>query len=408
MNSFHFPLSRSDAEALDARDPLAHCRAAFALPEGITYLVGHSLGPATQGALLALQRAADEGWVRDRVSAWNSANWIGLAEQVGAKLARLIGAGERDVLVCDSVSVNLFKLAASAQPLAAARRLVVEEDEFPTDQYILEGLSSMTGVELVRAAPGKGVAELKGGVLVKSLVNYRTGEVTDVAGDEATAQAGGGLIVWDLSHATGVLDVRLKAWGARLAAGCTYKYLNGGPGAPAFVFVDEALASELASPLPGWMGHAAAFDFKSTYQPKEGVARFAAGTPPILSLAALDGALEIFHGLNMADVQEKARRLSQMCLMLAEKAELKISCPLEADRRGGHISVRHCEGYAVVRAMADWGIEADFRAPDTIRFGLSPLFLSYAEVWDAMQELTEILETRSWDKACYREKAVVT
>lgn len=408
MSGLPFPTSRAEAEALDAADPLAACRSAFALPEGVTYLVGHSLGPASRSALQALERAAGKGWVEDRVGAWNSENWIGLAGKVGAKLARLVGAEASDVHVCDSVSVNLFKLAAAAQPLAASRRLVVEEDEFPTDQYILEGLSGLTGIDCVRAAPGEGVAALQGGVLVKSLVNYRSGEVADVSAHERNVQAGGGVVVWDLSHATGVLDLRLKAWGARLAAGCTYKYLNGGPGAPAFVFVHEDIAAELASPLPGWMGHAVPFDFKADYQPKEGAARFASGTPPILSLAALDGALDVFEGLRMADVQAKARALGQMCLALTEKAGLITACPEGADRRGGHVSVRHCEGLAVVRALGEWGIEADFRAPDTIRFGLSPLFLSYGEVWDAMQELTEIIDRRSWDKACYRKQATVT
>lgn len=408
MTLISLPESRAEAEALDAADPLAHCRDAFAVPEGVTYLVGHSLGPATSGALAALRSAAEGAWVNDRVGAWNTANWFQLAEQVGARLARLVGAKAGEVIICDSVSVNLFKLVASALPVARTRRLVVEADEFPTDQYILEGLSGLTGVDLVHAEPGEGLAQLDGGVLVKSLVNFRSAEVADMAADETAAQAGGGVIVWDLSHATGVVDVQLNTCGARFAAGCTYKYLNGGPGAPAFVYVAADLADQLASPLPGWMGHAAPFTFSSAYQPKPGAARFAAGTPPILSLAALDGALDVFDRVSMHDVQAKARALGQMCLMMAEGMGLDIASPLDPERRGGHVSVCHPDGYPLVRAMADWGIEADFRPPHTIRFGLSPLFLGYAEIWDAMSELAEIVETRSWDTEAYREKATVT
>jgi len=408
MTLISLPESRADAEALDEVDPLARCRAAFALPEGVTYLVGHSLGPATIGAMEAVREASEGAWLNDRVGAWNSADWIQLAERVGGRTAKLVGADASEVVVCDSVSVNLFKLAAAALPLARTRRLVVETDEFPTDQYILEGLSGVADVELIRAEPGQGLAQLNGGVLVKSLVNYRSADVADMFADEAAAQNEGGWIVWDLSHATGVLDVQLAKSHARLAAGCTYKYLNGGPGAPAFLYARGDVAGELSSPLPGWMGHAAPFEFTSDYKPKHGAARFACGTPPILSLAALDGALKVFDDVAMRDVQAKSRSLGQMCLMMAEGMGLDIASPLDPQRRGGHVSLRHPDGYPLVRAMADWGIEADFRTPHTIRLGLSPLFLSYAEIWDAMSELAEIVETRSWDTACYREKAIVT
>ena len=408
MTLISLPESRAEAEALDATDPLALCRDAFALPEGVTYLVGHSLGPATIGALRNLRAASEGAWVNDRVGAWNSAEWIHLSEHVGNRLARLVGAKAGEVVVCDSVSINLFKLAASALPLARTRRLVVEEDEFPTDQYILDGLSGLTGVDLVRAAPGKGISQLEGGVLVKSLVNYRSSQLADMAADEASAQSGGGVIIWDLSHATGVLDVKLSAASARFATGCTYKYLNGGPGAPAFVYARADVADRLETPLPGWMGHSAPFEFTSAYAPKTGTARFASGTPPILSLAALNGALDVFDGVSMVEVQSKARALGQMCLMMAEGMGLDIASPLDPASRGGHVSVCHPDGYPLARALADWGIEADFRTPHTIRFGLSPLFLGYAEIWDAMSELAEIIETHSWDTEAYREKAIVT
>lgn len=408
MTLISLPESRAEAEALDACDPLAPCRDAFALPEGVTYLVGHSLGPATKGALSALRQASEGAWMADRVGAWNSADWINLPDRVGARLSAILGARPDEVSLCDSVSVNLFKLAAAALPLARSRRLVVEEDEFPTDQYILEGLAGLNGAECVRVPPGQGAACLEGGVLVKSLVNFRSAELADMAAHEASARACGGLVVWDLSHASGVLDVELAKQGALLAAGCTYKYLNGGPGAPAFIYAHRDLAPELTSPLPGWMGHAHPFEFSSAYTPKPGAARFAAGTPPILSLAALDGALDVFDGVSMQHVQAKARALGQMCLMMAEGMGLDIASPQDPERRGGHVSLCHPDGYPLVRALSDWGIEADFRTPHTIRFGLSPLFLGYAEIWDAMTELAEIVETRSWDTEAYRERAIVT
>jgi len=402
------PITRAEALQRDAADPLVQRAALFDLPEGVTYLVGHSLGPPPKGARDRLA-AAHADWAGDLVRSWNSAGWIDLAERTGDQLAALIGALPGEVIVADSVSVNLFKLAAAALPQARTYALFVEEDEFPTDQYIAAGLGGLSGAEVRQVAPGGSFDALKaGGVVIKSAVNYRSAEVTDIAAHEREARRHGALIIWDLSHASGVLDMQLTKDGAVLGAGCTYKYLNGGPGAPAFVYVAAELAPRLANPLPGWMGHAAPFAFDSRYVPRDGAARFASGTPPILSLAALSGALEAMEGVDLNQLQAKARGLGALAIARAQAMGLDVLCPVEDGRRGGHVSVRIREGYPVVQALAARGVMADFRAPDTVRFGFSPLFLSYEAVWNAMAALAEILESRSWDQPQFHARAKVT
>lgn len=406
MTSFSQALS--SAQALDRADPLADRRALFSLPEGCHYLVGHSLGPPPASALERIV-AAQNAWQWDLVRSWNSAGWIDLAERVGARIAPLIGVDADEVIIADSVSINLFKLAAAALPFAHRKLIMVKEDEFPTDQYIAEEMARQLGSAFQRLAAGSAFGALKqGGILIRSAVNYRSSEVTDIKAFEEEAEKHGTLIVWDLSHATGVMDLSLRASGARLAAGCTYKYLNGGPGAPAFVYVERKLASRLASPLPGWMGHDSPFSFTPVYTPRAGTARFASGTPPILSLAALDGALDAFEGVSPAALCAKARSLSDIVIAEADAAGLEVMSPRAQAQRGGHVSTRIEEGYPVVQAMAAQGILADFRAPDTVRLGLSPLFLSHEDVARAMAHLRDILQSRSWDRPEFHARAKVT
>lgn len=401
----NIPTTRAACEALDRDDPLARARDAFALPEGVIYLDGHSLGPATHAALARVNAVAGTEWANGLIRSWNDAGWFDLPRTVGAKLARIIGAKADEVIVADSVSVNLFKLAKAASRITKPGITIVEDSEFPTDQYIAQGLDAWMSVR-----PGEGIEVLSegGGVLIKSVVNYRTAEIVDVAAYERAASQSGGLIVWDLSHATGVLDLRLGEMGAKLATGCTYKFLNGGPGAPAFVYVREDLSPKLRSPIQGWFGHAAPFAFDSGYQPTEGVGRFAAGTPGVLSLSALDAALSVFEGVDMRAVAAKARALGQLVIARTEAMGLEAISPADGAVRGGHVSVRHEEGYAVVQALIARGIIPDFRAPDAMRFGVSPLFLRFAGVWDAMDQLADVLATRSWDTPEFRQRAAVT
>ena len=391
-NFMKIATTRDQASAFDAQDPLAHVRVHFKLPEDVTYLVGHSLGPPHSAALERLNHCATESWAKGLVGSWNSAGWFDLAAKLGGKLSSLIGAEQDEVMVTDTVSVNLFKLAASALPLTqGARQICVDAEEFPTDQYVAEAFADLIGVSCRRVQPGEDFGALSdGGVYIKSAVNYRSGERVDMKAYELKARESGALLLWDLSHATGVIALDMKKAGAKLATGCTYKYLNGGPGAPSFIYAKKSLLPKLYTPLPGWMGHAAPFEFEGRYRPRESAARFASGTPPILSLSALQGALEAFEGADMKILEAKAGALGDLCIARAEEIGLEVISPRVASKRGGHVSLKVKNGYPVTRALHAKGFQSDFRTPDTIRFGFSPLYLRYVDVWDLMETLSNI------------------
>lgn len=404
------PQTRQDCEALDRADPLGDLRARFDLPEGVIYLDGHSLGPATHAALKRVARTAGEEWRGGLIRSWNDAGWFDLPARTGAKLARLVGVAPGEVVVTDSVSVNLFKLAVAGLRNLGARTVMVQSDEFPTDQSIAAGIADAGLGDLMRLAPGDALAAFGAyrGVIIRSAVNYRTGEVADIDAWERVADKAGNLIVWDLSHATGVLDLRLADRSAKLAVGCTYKFLNGGPGAPAFVYTRADLGQSLGSPILGWFGQKDQFDFGAAYVPKEGAARFATGTPPVLSLSALDAALDAFDGVDLAHAAAKARALGDLVIARIAALGLEPISPTDAARRGGHVSVRHEQGYAVVQALIARGIIPDFRAPDAIRFGVAPLYVRFVDVWDAMDALADVLATRAWDRPEFLTRAAVT
>jgi len=410
MRYAEFPNSFEDAVAFDAKDPLAAARSEFSLPDGITYLVGHSLGPPPRRALAALRDAGAREWAAGLVGSWNTAGWIDLPAAVGARIARLIGVGAEDVIVCDSVSINLFKLVGALTGTESlSKRIIVESGEFPTDQYILERLANISGAEFVRAEAGAGPDALEqGGVLVRSLVDYRTAKIADVQAVEGKARKHGGAVVWDLSHATGVLDLKLSDWGVKYAVGCTYKHLNGGPGAPAFLYVESGQIRGLDTPIAGWLGHARPFGFEDVYEPADGMQRFVAGTPPILSMAALNGALDIFEAISLRDIEDKAQKLGSLYLSAFAKLGLETTTPPSANDRGGHVNFSHPEGYALSRALAERGFQSDFRTPTTIRFGLSPLFLSYVDVWRALEALEDILKTEAYRAPRFSVRAKVT
>ena len=396
-------MTRAEAEALDRADPLADLRSAFDLPEGVIYLDGNSLGPPTKAALARLRQGAEEEWAKGLIRSWNDAGWIDLPHRAGAKIARLIGAQSGDVVVCDSVSVNLFKIAAALLARKPGRALCVAADEFPTDQYVLEGLSRLTGAPLLRIVAGE-VPEAA--VIVRSLVHYKTAAVADMAEAERAAAERGADIIWDLSHATGAVAIDVSANGARFAAGCGYKYLNGGPGAPAFLYVRRDAAERLRQPISGWMGAQAPFDFSSAYEPADGAARFAAGTPPILSLSALDASLDLFDGVDLDALEAKARALGD--LFLAAGAAAGLQPVAVAGRRGGHVAFRHADAYAIVQAMIAQGVIGDFRAPDLARFGFSPLYLSYADVWRAGEILNVVMARETWREPAFARRSRVT
>lgn len=401
--------SRVEAEQLDAADPLRSFKSAFSLPSDVLYLDGNSLGPPPRNVAARLQETAGREWAQDLIQSWNKAGWIDLPAKCGAKIAKLIGAPESDVIVADSVSINIFKLTAALHKKNGGD-IAVFADEFPTDGYILQGLAALTGAPLRILAPGDDPFAGNVRTLVLSVVDYKTAVITDIGALEKRAAAAGVSIIWDLSHAVGLLPLDLERDAARYAVGCGYKYLNGGPGAPAFVYTHHK--KDLDQPLSGWMGHADPFAFDNSYRPAEGVRRFACGTPPILSISALDAALDLFDGVDLKDVSSKAQSLGDLFLSRALGAELAAGfesvSPAPGKHRGGHVSLRFDHGYEVVQALIARGVIGDFRAPNLMRFGFSPLFLSYADVWDAAEALVNVLDTEEWRNPKYAQRGKVT
>ena len=408
--------TRQDCFGRDAADPLGAMRARFSLPDGVIYLDGNSLGTLPITAADAVRDAVEQQWGRDLIASWNQHGWIGLPQKVGGKVARLIGAEVNEVVAADSVSVNLFKLAAAAVGAQSGRRVVLTEGgDFPTDLYILQGLAGMLpDVELRVVAPGDIEAALddRVAVVLLSHVHYRTGAVRDMAGLSSAIRGVGALSLWDLSHSAGVLDVDLNRDGADLAAGCGYKYLNGGPGAPAYVFVAQRHQAALCNPLSGWMGHARPFDFVDDYAPAAGIDRWLCGTPPILSLTALDAALDAFYDADMTAARAKAGALGDLFIERVEARcvgkGLVLASPREARERGGQVSFRHPHGWAVMQNLIARGVIGDFRRPDVIRFGFAPLYVRHVDVWDAVEVLGEILDSESWREARFQVRAAVT
>lgn len=408
--------TRQDCLDLDAADPLGEVRSRFSLPDGVIYLDGNSLGALPLAAAGAVQDAVERQWGGDLIASWNKHRWIGLPQKVGSKIARLIGAEADEVVAADSVSVNLFKLAAAAVGAQQGRRVVLTENgDFPTDLYILQGLAGMMPeVELRVVASGGIEAALDDEValVLLSQVHYRSGAVRGMARLNAAIRAVGALSLWDLSHSAGVLDVDLNRDGADLAAGCGYKYLNGGPGAPAWLFVARRRQALLRNPLSGWMGHARPFDFADDYAPAAGIDRWLCGTPPILSLTALDAALDAFDGVDMGAARAKAGALGDLFIERVEMRcagkGLTLASPRAAAARGGQVSYRHPHGWAVMQNLIARGVIGDFRSPDVIRFGFAPMYVRRVDVWDAVEVLAEILESESWRDARYQTMAAVT
>ena len=409
-------LTREACEAMDRSDPLAFARARFALPPGVIYLDGNSLGPLPRATADALAQQVQVAWGQGLIRSWNTAGWIDAPLRIGTRIARLIGAGADEVAVTDSTSVNLFKLASAAVALRPGRRVILSEPgNFPTDLYMLQGLYQQLGgaVEL-KCVPRDRIADALDdtvAVLVLTHVHYTSGEMFDMAGMTARAHAVGALTLWDLSHSTGAVPVDLSAAGADLAVGCGYKYLNGGPGAPAFAYVARRHQADLRQPLSGWMGHAAPFAFVDDYQPAEGIARMLCGTPSVLAMTALDCGIATFDGVEMAAVRTKSMSLSSLFLDLLEArlpGLFELVSPRNAADRASHVSLAHPDGYAIMAALIAAGVIGDFRAPDRLRFGFTPLYLSHADVFDAVETLVRIMQTESWRDPRFAVRQAVT
>ncbi|MDR3470752.1 MAG: kynureninase [Devosia sp.] len=406
--------SEAEILRLDAADPLAQLRRAFELPEDVIYLDGNSLGPLSEAAGTRVAEAVAVAWGRGLIRSWNTAGWIDLPAKVGAKIAPLIGAAPGTVTVADSTSINLFKVLAVALAGRPERRVILTEaGNFPTDLYIADGLAGLIarGHEL-RQVSAAGLADaIDETVAVTMLteVNYRTGAKLDMVALTGRAHAAGALTVWDLAHSAGAFPVDVAGADADFAVGCGYKYLNGGPGAPAFVYVAPRHLPGLQQPLSGWMGHATPFEFSPDYRPADSIEAMRVGTPPILSMTALDGALDVFHGLDLAAVKAKADRL--FGIFTAEVAarcpELELLTPTDPDARGTQVSLRFADAYPVMQALIARGVIGDFRQPDILRFGLTPLYLRHVDVYRAAVMLAEIMATGDWDRPEFRRRAKV-
>ena len=406
-------MDRTDAEALDATDPLARYREAFDLPDGLIYLDGNSLGPLPRATAQRLDEAVRAEWGQGLITSWNAAGWIDAPQRVGAKIAGLIGATANEVVVADSTSINLFKLAAGALSLRHGRRTIfTEAGNFPTDIYVLEGLAALSGATLRTVGRGQLVEAIDAdtAVVVLTHVDYKSARCWDIHALTAAIQAKGALVLWDLSHTTGALAVDLNAAGADLAVGCGYKYLNGGPGAPAFLYVAERHQAAIRSPLSGWMGHAAPFAFEPSYLAAPDIRAQLCGTPPILGIAALEVGVDLVLAAVAKAVEAKGRALCDLFieLVMARDLSLTLTGPRDMSQRGLHVSLAHPEAYALVQALIARGVIGDFREPDIARFGFSPLFLRYVDVWDAAEMLAEVLRTRAWDRPEFHQRGVVT
>jgi kynureninase len=402
--------------AADASDPLAGFRSRFSLPQGVIYLDGNSLGALPVATPGRLARAAEREWGESLITSWNVHDWIGAPRRVGDKIAPLVGANAGEVIVADSTSVNLFKLLAAAVRHQAGRRAILSEPgNFPTDLYVAQGLAELLPNCRLRTVAADDITDAiddDTAVVMLTHVHYKSGRKLDMAAITAAAHAKGALVLWDLSHSVGAVEVALNRCDADLAVGCGYKYLNGGPGAPAFLFVAERLQGALASPLSGWMGHAEPFAFDDAYRPAPGIDRFACGTPPMLSLLALEQGVDLMREAEPALIAAKAEALSELFIeaVLGRCAGLGLSLvsPRAFADRGSHVSFAFHDAYAVCSALIDRGVIGDFRAPDVVRFGFTPLYTRFVDVWAAAEILAEVMITQAWDHPDYRRRARVT
>ncbi|HMN64262.1 MAG: kynureninase [Burkholderiaceae bacterium] len=418
------PSTRAQCEALDAADPLAPLRALFELPAGIVYLDGNSLGALPAATPARIADAVERQWGHDLIRSWNTAGWVELPQRVGAKIAALVGAHADEVLAADATSVNLFKVLSAALKMRDGRSVIVSErGNFPTDLYIAQGLADQLGrghtLRLVERDQLPAAIDESVAVVMLTQVDYRTGSRLDMNEVTAAAHRAGALMLWDLAHSAGAFPVDLNAARADFAVGCGYKYLNGGPGAPAFLFVAQRHQAAFSQPLSGWMGHAAPFAFETGYRPADGVARYLCGTPPVLSMVALDAGLDTLLAADayggLEALWRKSRHLTALFAARAQAlcAQHGLRCvtPMDGDRRGSQVSFTLPDGqqaYAVVQALVARGVIGDFRAPDILRFGFAPMYLRHVDAWDAAERLSAVLESGDWRSSEYLARAAVT
>jgi kynureninase len=411
------PEAREACVARDLSDPLAAFRDRFVIPEGVIYLDGNSLGPLPRAATDILNRTIAQEWGRDLIGSWNTAGWFDMPVRLGDRIGELLGAGPGQTVVCDTTSINLFKALHAAIGLRPDRDVVIAEaGSFPTDLYIIEGAMNSVARPMQRRLVGADGASLdalldrRTAVVVLSHVDYRSGALLDMETITRKIHDAGALVIWDVCHSAGVIELAFDNHAVDFMVGCTYKYLNGGPGSPAFIAVAKAHQAAARHPLLGWWGHAAPFAFEREFQPDAGIKRFLCGTPPIISLRGVDVALDALNGVELSALRQKSLALTELFIarVTALLPELEIITPRLPALRGSQISIAFDKGYAVVQAMIERGVVGDFRAPDIMRFGFAPLYIRYADVWDAAEILAECIRTEVWRDPRYDRKLAVT
>jgi len=410
-------ITRANCLALDATDPLRRFRDRFVLPEGIIYLDGNSLGAMPKATPARVRQVVEREWGDGLIRSWNTHGWIDLQQRIGEKIGRLIGARPGETLVADSTSVNLFKMLAVGLRLRPDRRVILSEpDNFPTDLYMAEGLADLLGQgHELRLAPAAQIeAAICSGTAVVMLthVNYRTGRLWEMGAITAKAHAAGAIMLWDLAHSAGALPVSLAESNADLAVGCGYKYLNGGPGAPAFLYITERLHDLASPPLSGWFGHASPFAFEPSYRPAQGITRAAVGTPPVISLAALEVGVDLLLEADMADIRRKSLAQTRLfAALIAQELDgfgFALESPPDDDQRGSQVCLSHGHAWPIMQALIAGGVIGDFRAPDILRFGFTPLYLGFSEIWDAVALLRQVMTTSVWQDPRFQARAAVT
>jgi len=409
--------SRDACVGRDLSDPLRGLRDRFAIPDGVIYLDGNSLGPMPCAAASVLNRTIEQEWGHDLIRSWNSAGWFDMPVRLGDRLGCLLGAAPGQTVVCDTTSINLFKAIHAALGLRPNRDVVIAEDaSFPTDLYIIEGAMNSADRPMQRRLVGtdgpsvEALLDQRVAVVVLSHVNYRTGELLDIEAITKQIHDAGALVVWDVCHSAGVIELAFDPHAVDFAVGCTYKYLNGGPGSPAFIYVAKAHQAAARHPLSGWWGHAAPFAFDRDFAPDAGIKRFLCGTPPIISLRGVDVALDALEGVKLTALRQKSLALTELFIarVAALLPEMDIVTPHEPTLRGSQVSVAFEKGYAVVQAMIERDVIGDFRAPDIMRFGFAPLYLRFQDVWDAADILADCVRAKVWRDPRFNRQLAVT
>ena len=388
---------------------------AFILPEGVIYLDGNSLGPMPKSVPARVAGVMTEEWAQMLIRGWNKAGWMAMPSDIGDAVGRLIGAAAGTVVMGDTLSVKVYQALAAGVKMRPGRKIILSDTgNFPSDLYIAEGLVGLLeqGYELRTVKPEDVAEAITDDIAVVMLteVDYRTGRKHDMKTITELAHAAGAVMVWDLAHSAGAIPVDLAASNCEFAVGCTYKYLNGGPGAPAFIYIRPDLADAAEPALSGWLGHASPFDFDLHYKPAKGIERMRVGTPPVLQMAALQEAMKVWEGVDMADLRAASLALQEQFIEEVERdvPQLTLASPRDGSIRGSQVSFRFEHGYAAMQALIDRGVIGDFRAPDIMRFGFTPLYLDSGDVTAAVKVIRDVMENALWDNDSYKVKSRVT